>query len=83
MRHKILELETKIWKALEKAHQVTIDLIQDAEQDCEDEDFSIGAYQYKVGIILEVIDKDYKFDIEILTELLKILGRRGLKFPQK
>lgn len=68
------ELENKVWK--ENVKQKTIDLVQNAECDFEDEPYTedeIGAYIYEVGICLEVYDPCLRVDVEILTELKTIL----------
>lgn len=69
------ELEDKIWK--NNVKQKTIDLVQNAECDFDDNEpytlDELGAYIYQVGICLEVYDPSLVIDIEILKELETIL----------
>ena len=76
MKNKLQELETKVWNNMGNLCQITIDLVQDAEQDCEDEDWSAEAYSYKVSCVLDIADEDRVKDIEILQELLEILEKK-------
>lgn len=71
------ELENKVWK--NNVKQKTIDLVQDAECDFKDENYTedeIGAYIYEVGICLEVYDPCLRTDIEILEGLKTILENK-------
>ena len=68
------ELENEVWK--NDVKQKTIDLIQNAESNFTDEDYTsdeIGAYLYEVGICLEVYDTRLRVDIKILKKLETIL----------
>lgn len=73
----LLELGAKIWD--NDVKQKTIDLVENAEIDFEDEKYTqdeIGAYIYEVGICLEVYDPSLTIDIEILTALKTILENK-------
>ena len=51
--------------------QITIDLIEEAEDLGEDRE-EWGALCYRISILLEVINPELKTDIEALSNLLKI-----------
>ena len=77
------DLENKVWE--NNVKQKTIDLVQNAECDFEDEDYTedeIGAYIYEVGICLEVYDPCLRVDIEILEGLKTILENKEERLKQ-
>ncbi|HET8838060.1 MAG TPA: hypothetical protein VFM82_03610 [Flavobacteriaceae bacterium] len=77
------ELENKVWE--NNVKQKTIDLVQNAECDFEDEDYTedeIVAYIYEVGICLEVYDPCLRIDIEILEGLKTILENKQERLKQ-
>lgn len=77
------ELENEVWK--NNVKQKTIDLVQNAECDFEDKNYTedeIGAYIYEVEICLEVYDPCLRIDIEILECLKTILENKEERLKQ-
>lgn len=61
-----------------KPHQITIDTIEDVNEELHTDELSsheaiIGSCAYKVNNLIEVMNPEYHYDIEVLTELLNIL----------
>lgn len=52
-----------------KPHQITIDVIEELIS----HEAIIGSCAYKVNNLMEVMNPEYHYDIEVLTELLNIL----------
>jgi len=70
--------------------QITIDLIQEAEQLLLEEvdkklPEKIGAHLYNIGIVLEVMNPELTYDIELLESLDKVLRelKEGLEWANK
>lgn len=67
----IEEISSEVFYNMEKYSQAVLDLVSEVEDI--DDNTSFGAIKYEIGNILEIIDKERKDDIKILTELDKIL----------
>ena len=72
---RLLVFEKKLYDP--NVHQVTIDAVQDAcmeidQDDTVDLDTILGALRYKIGNLIEICDK-YLIDYKILNELYDIL----------
>lgn len=62
-----------------KPHQITIDTIEDVNEELHTDELSsyeaiIGSCAYKVNNLIEVMNPEYHYDIDVLTELLNILN---------
>ena len=62
-----------------KPHQITIDIIEDVIEELHTDELLshetiIGSCSYKVNNLIEVMNPEYHYDIEVLTELLNILN---------
>lgn len=62
-----------------KPHQITIDTIKKVIEELQTDELSshnaiIGSGAYKVNNLIEVMNPEYHYDIEVLTELLNILN---------
>ena len=62
-----------------KSHQITIDTIEEVIEDLRTDELCsyeaiIGSCLYKVNNLIEVMNPEYHYDIEVLTELLNILN---------
>lgn len=68
----INELSSLVFYKMENYHQITIDLVQDAEDLLIKENLSsdeVGALCYDISILLEVINPNLVDDIECLNNL--------------
>lgn len=59
-------------------HQITIDTIEEVIEELQTDELSsheaiIGSCAYKVNNLIEVVNPEYHYDIEVLTKLSKIL----------
>lgn len=62
-----------------RPHQITIDTIEEVIEDLQTDELIsheaiIGSCAYKVNNLIEVMNPEYIYDIEVLTELLNILN---------
>ena len=62
-----------------RPHQITIDTIEEVIEDLQTDELIsheaiIGSCAYKVNNLIEVMNPEYHYDIEVLTELLNILN---------
>lgn len=62
-----------------KPHQITIDTIEEVIEDLQTDELIsheaiIGSCAYKVNNLIEVMNPECHYDIEVLTELLNILN---------
>lgn len=62
-----------------KPHQITIDTIEEVIEELQTDELSsheaiIGSCAYKVNNLIDVMNPEYNYDIEVLTELLNILN---------
>lgn len=78
---KIEEIYNLVFYKMEKFHQITIDLVSDVEDVFDNEPTleEIGALQYKISILLEVLNPDFKDDIDVLNNLtheLELIGKK-------
>ena len=68
----IKELGSLVFYKMENYHQITIDLVDDAESILTEDDLSlerVGALSYVVSILLEVFNPEFKDDIDIINKL--------------
>lgn len=61
-----------------KSHQMTIDTIEEIIEELQTDELLskeaiIGSCLYKVNNLIEVMNPEYHYDIEVLTKLSKIL----------
>ena len=62
-----------------KPHQITIDIIEEVIEELRTDELCsyeaiIGSCAYKVNNLIEVMNPEYHYDIEVLTKLLNILN---------
>ena len=62
-----------------KPHQITIDTIEEVIEELRTDELCsheaiIGSCAYKVNNLIEVMNPEYHYDIDVLTELLNILN---------
>ena len=62
-----------------KPHQITIDTIEEVIEELQTDELCsyeaiIGSCTYKVNNLIEVMNPEYHYDIEVLTKLLNILN---------
>ena len=62
-----------------KPHQITIDTIEEVIEELHTDELSsheaiIGSCTYKVNNLIDVMNPEYHYDIEVLTEILNILN---------
>ncbi len=62
-----------------KPHQITIDTIEEVIEDLRTDELCsyeaiIGSCAYKVNNLIEVMNPEYHYDIEVMTKLLNILN---------
>ena len=62
-----------------KPHQITIDTIEEVIEELQTDELCsyeaiIGSCAYKVNNLIEVMNPEYHYDIEVLTKLLNILN---------
>ena len=74
------ELESKVYNQMGKCSQKTIDLVQNAGMEFFNEGErlrrdTVGAVQYEISLILEIIDKSLKVDIQLIVELSVIVNK--------
>jgi alpha-acetolactate decarboxylase len=73
----IEQLSYDIYYKMEDYHQITIDIIQEAEDILEEDSVEalekLGALSYRISVLLGVFNPEYKVEIESLGYLEKII----------
>lgn len=76
----IEQLSYDSYYKMEDYHQITIDIIQEAEDILEEDSVSahvkLCAISYRISVLLEVFNPEYQVEIESLGYLEKIIDGR-------